>query len=526
MIDDILEATFNPSDDEKLQYSEDWNKFQQKMREMNSNAKKTVKRLRSIADRLDEAWWEYKMSYATGTFGCVVGGALTLTTESIYAKAFGIAGFLINYIASSIDYTKHSEDNKVAEKLLKETRDNFIAVRKEIHLWIARKEYFRITYIYGQAIAHKVATSQVLMFLRECIFDSKEIPPMVKNMATLIEKRVWNSGAKAPFQGVAEGAAKNGAQVADDAVQASSKTIIENLAKNGAQVSDDAVLVSAETSAQEVVKKGAQVSDDAVQASAKASTQKMVKNGAQFADDVVQAGAKASTQEMVENAAQLADDVIQASKQKMANGKWQSLFYDAIQNNAKASRQEMVENAAQLADDVIQASKQKMANGKWQSLFYDAIQNNAKASTQEMIENAAQFADDVIQAGAKTSTKEMAKNGAQLADDAIQAAAKASTQEVAKKGAKFADDAIQAGAKASTQGVAKNGAQVADDVAEASLKTAGNFQKLIAVMDTGLLLMDTKELVFTIKDLVRNKGSDAAKDLREKAEEIEDAFIQ
>ena len=501
MIDDILEATFNPSDDEKLQYSEDWNKFQQKMGEMNSNAKKTVKRLRSIADRLDEAWWEYKMSYATGTFVCVVGGALTLTTESIYAKAFGIAGFLINYIASSIDYTKHSEDNKVAEKLLKETRDNFIAVRKEIHLWIARKEYFRITYIYGQAIAHKVATPQVLMFLRECIFDSKEIPPMVKNMATLIEKWVWNSGAKAPFQGVAEGAAKNGAQVADDAVQASSKTIIENLAKNGAQVSDDAVLVSAETSAQEVVKKGAQVSDDAVQASAKASTQKMVKKGAQFADDVVQAGAKASTQEMFENAAQLADDVIQASKQKMANGKWQSL-YDAIQNNAKASTQEMFENAAQLADDVIQASKQKMANGKWQSL-YDAIQNNAKASTQEMVENAAQFADDVIQAGAKTSTKEMAKNGAQLADDAI-----------------------QAGAKASTQGVAKNGAQVADDVAEASLKTAGNFQKLIAVMDTGLLLMDTKELVFTIKDLVRNKGSDAAKDLREKAEEIEDAFIQ
>ena len=520
MIDDILEATFNPSDDEKLQYSEDWNKFQQKMGEMNSNAKKTVKRLRSIADRLDEAWWEYKMSYATGTSLCVVGGVLTLTTESIHAKGFGIAGFLINYIASSIDYTKHSEDNKVAGKLLKDARDNFIAVRKEIHLWIARKEYFRITYIYGQAIAHKVATPQVLMFLRECIFDSKEIPPMVKNMATLIEKWVWNYGAKAPFQGVAEGAAKNGAQVADDAVQASSKTIIENLAKNGAQVSDDAVLVSAETSAQEVVKKGAQFADDVVQAGAKTSTQETAKYGAQFADDAIQAStqkmangkwqslydaiqnnAKASTQEMFENAAQLADDVIQASKQKMANGKWQSL-YDAIQNNAKASTQEMFENAAQLADDVIQASKQKMANGKWQSL-YDAIQNNAKASTQNMV-----------------------KNGAQFADDAIQAGAKASTQEVAKNGAKFANDAIQAGAKASTQGVAKNGVQVADDVAEAGLKTAGNFQKLIAVMDTGLLLMDSKELVFTIKDLVRNKGSDAAKDLREKAEEIEDAFIQ
>lgn len=134
MIDDILETTFIPSDDEKLQFSEDWNKFQQKMGEMNSNAKKTVKRLRSIANRLDEAWWEYKMSHATGTFMCVVGGILSWKTESLSAKSFGIAGFFINFIASSIDYTKYSEDNKVAEKLLKETRDNFIAVMKEIHL--------------------------------------------------------------------------------------------------------------------------------------------------------------------------------------------------------------------------------------------------------------------------------------------------------------------------------------------------------------------------------------------------------
>ena len=108
----------------------------------------------------------------------------------------------------------------------------------------------------------------------------------------------------------------------------------------------------------------------------------------------------------------------------------------------------------------------------------------------------------------------MAKNGAQFTDDAVQVSAKTSTQKVAKNGAQFADDAIQAGAKTSTQEVAKSGAQVVDDEAEASLKTAGNFQKLIAVIDTCLVMMDTKELAFTIMDLVQHKGSDAAKDLR------------
>ena len=38
--------------------------------------------------------------------------------------------------------------------------------------------------------------------------------------------------------------------------------------------------------------------------------------------------------------------------------------------------------------------------------------------------------------------------------------------------------------------------------------------------------MDTIDLGVTIMDLVQNKGSDAAKDLREKAKEIEDVFVQ
>lgn len=51
-------------------------------------------------------------------------------------------------------------------------------------------------------------------------------------------------------------------------------------------------------------------------------------------------------------------------------------------------------------------------------------------------------------------------------------------------------------------------------------------KKLSTVIDTALLVVDTIDFGFTIMDPVQNKGYDAAKDLREKAKEIEDVFIQ
>ena len=60
----------------------------------------------------------------------------------------------------------------MAEKLLKENRENFIALREKIRSWKATKKYSRMTHIYGLAIAHKEAKPQVLILLRESIFDS------------------------------------------------------------------------------------------------------------------------------------------------------------------------------------------------------------------------------------------------------------------------------------------------------------------------------------------------------------------
>ena len=63
-------------------------------------------------------------------------------------------------------------------------------------------------------------------------------------------------------------------------------------------------------------------------------------------------------------------------------------------------------------------------------------------------------------------------------------------------------------------------------MAEAGWKTAGISQNFFIVLNTGFLVLDTIDFGFTIIDLVQNKGSDAAKDLREIAKDIEDAFTK
>lgn len=60
--------------------------------------KKTVKRLRTIADRLDEAWWDYKMKYAVASFACVIKGVI--------AHRSGIAGAVVSIRARFIKNVK------------------------------------------------------------------------------------------------------------------------------------------------------------------------------------------------------------------------------------------------------------------------------------------------------------------------------------------------------------------------------------------------------------------------------------
>ncbi|PFX20533.1 hypothetical protein AWC38_SpisGene15014 [Stylophora pistillata] len=98
---------------------------------------------------------------------------------------------------------------------------------------------------------------------------------------------------------------------------------------------------------------------------------------------------------------------------------------------------------------------------------------------------------------------------AQLADDAAQAG---------KTGLQMADDMAQVG---------KAGLQASDDVAQAGAKagskTAGKYAgKVLIAANIAFLMVDCIDLGFTVRDLVENKGSEAAKELRKKANQLED----
>ena len=94
---------------------------------------------------------------------------------------------------------------------------------------------------------------------------------------------------------------------------------------------------------------------------------------------------------------------------------------------------------------------------------------------------------------------------AQLADDATQ---------VGKTGLQVADDMAQVG---------KAGLQASDDAAQAGFESVGKYAgKVMIVANVAFLMVDCIDLAFTVRDILKNKGSEAAKDLRRKARQLDD----
>ena len=111
-------------------------------------------------------------------------------------------------------------------------------------------------------------------------------------------------------------------------------------------------------------------------------------------------------------------------------------------------------------------------------------------------------AQTVTLAGAKAATQGGAqgagKAAAQSIDDVVRATGQA--------GAQAADDVVQAGARAGSKAVGE---------------AVG---KVFIVVNVAFMVWDALDLGFTIRDLVENKGSEAAKVLRQKADKLESAM--
>ena len=137
---------------------------------------------------------------------------------------------------------------------------------------------------------------------------------------------------------------------------------------------------------------------------------------------------------------------------------------------------------------------------------------------------------------AKASIELTAKVGCQAAVQGTQAASKAGAQAGGKAGAKAASKAgaqaagkggAQAASEAGVQATVKASGQVADDVVQAGVTSSSQFAgKVIIGVSAVMLAWEAVDLSFTIYDLVKNKGSEAAKVLREKADKLEEQYIK
>lgn len=110
---------------------------------------------------------------------------------------------------------------------------------------------------------------------------------------------------------------------------------------------------------------------------------------------------------------------------------------------------------------------------------------------------------------------------------ASQAGAKAAVQGGAQGAGKAAAQSVDDVVRATGQA----GAQAADDVVKAGTRAGSEavgeiVGKVVIAVNVAFVVFDAIDLGFTIRDLVENKGSDAAKALRRKARGLEDAMKQ
>lgn len=174
-VKETLEKKLNISPEEQQQYDEDLEHFKQKADNMSCNARKTVRKLRAIADRNHEAWRVFKLKYAIALFLCIVGTLLSrrLTRGHV---AFGLlfAGAAVASQASLEQYARDLKDYKTAEKYLNETLESYIEFTNFIRDLSIQKETVRMIYIYQVAEVHGVITPQVSTILLRHIFDTTE----------------------------------------------------------------------------------------------------------------------------------------------------------------------------------------------------------------------------------------------------------------------------------------------------------------------------------------------------------------
>lgn len=110
-----------------------------------------------------------------------------------------------------------------------------------------------------------------------------------------------------------------------------------------------------------------------------------------------------------------------------------------------------------------------------------------------------------------------------IADNLIVQALLVGVKPAAKSGGKILG---RMGTQTAGQTVAKGSSKIAESGAKASIKAGGKLAGGVIIgVGVAFLVLDVIDLGFTIRDIIENKGSDAANCLRQKADELEKVIL-
>ena len=116
----------------------------------------------------------------------------------------------------------------------------------------------------------------------------------------------------------------------------------------------------------------------------------------------------------------------------------------------------------------------------------------------------------------------LALSSSDIPDDVLELAYESATA-VGEHGAEIASDASRSAAYEGATAVVEHGAEIASDASGSAVKTGVQFSKAILFFNVFFLLLDVIHLGFTIRDIVKDEGSDVAENLRQEANKLERA---
>ena len=242
-LEEILQKSqIDFSEAQNRQAEEDLNEMQGITNRLTSKASMTTRRLRLLANKLDDAWTDGKLAHAAGTSFGIMGGLLTLgggvatfltagaaTPLLVLGMAVGGAGVVTNVAAGRIEASINSQEIKKAEKDLKETIEYVNIVNGTIQKWQDGKEVGRLLCIFYRALHTLKKTDPVMKILQKVISHSltvsSELLTNLKDygLGMVCASKLAGQAAVGAADDVVGAAVKAGAQGADDVVGAGVK---------------------------------------------------------------------------------------------------------------------------------------------------------------------------------------------------------------------------------------------------------------------------------------------------------------